>query len=155
LFGYSPSPSNSYTTYCIYIQLVLTIRIQIWLGKIDNTMLLVYAQGKLTVMTALQSSVIIVLLVDSVTCVDATRASMPPYNLRAAWLGIAGVLFLGNLSPTPSCLGAALCPRRAADRQEQYTSPCHTASHLARCMNSRHGGRGYREHYNQLLPGCS
>ena len=54
-------------------------------------MLLVYAQGKLTVMTALQSPVIIVLLVDPVTHVDATGASMPPYNLRVAWLGISGV----------------------------------------------------------------
>jgi hypothetical protein len=73
-------------------------------------MLLVYAQGELTVTTALQLSVVIVLLVDPVTCVDATGASMPPYNLRAAWLGISDVLFLGNLSPTPSCLSAALCP---------------------------------------------
>src|SRR6266851_5226526 len=54
-------------------------------------MLLVYVQGKLTVMTALQSSVIIVLPVDPITRVDATGASMPPYNFHAAWLGISGV----------------------------------------------------------------
>jgi N-acetylglucosamine kinase-like BadF-type ATPase len=41
--------------------------------------------------TALQSSVVIVLPVDPVTRVDATGASMPPYNLRAAWLGVSGV----------------------------------------------------------------
>jgi hypothetical protein len=54
-------------------------------------MLLVYAQGELTVTTALQSSVVIVLPVDPVTCVDVTGASMPPYNLRAAWLGVLGM----------------------------------------------------------------
>ena len=54
-------------------------------------MLLVYAQGELTVTTALQSLVVIVLLVDPVTCVDVTGASMPPYNLHTTWLGVSGV----------------------------------------------------------------
>ena len=48
-------------------------------------------KGELTVTMALQSPVVIVLPVDPVTCVDATGASMPPYNLCAAWLGVSGV----------------------------------------------------------------
>src|SRR6266851_1079511 len=77
-------------------------------------MLLVYAQGKLTVMTALQSSVVIVLLVDPITRIDATGASMLPYNFRTAWLGISDVdsssaisLLLPHIS-LPHCF--ASCP---------------------------------------------
>jgi hypothetical protein len=64
-------------------------------------------KGKLTVTMALQSLVIIVLLVDPVTCVDATGASMPPYNLHVAWLGILGVdssLAISLLLPHVSAL---------------------------------------------------
>jgi N-acetylglucosamine kinase-like BadF-type ATPase len=41
--------------------------------------------------TALQSSEGIVLPVNPTVHVDATGANTPPYNLRAAWLGVAGV----------------------------------------------------------------
>lgn len=41
--------------------------------------------------TALQSPVAIALPVDPTTHADATGANVPPYNLRAAWLGVAGV----------------------------------------------------------------
>ena len=41
--------------------------------------------------TALQSPVTIALPVDPTTHADATGANVPPYNLRAAWLGVAGV----------------------------------------------------------------
>lgn len=41
--------------------------------------------------TALQSPVAIALPVDPTTLADATGANVSPYNLRAAWLGVAGV----------------------------------------------------------------
>lgn len=39
----------------------------------------------------LQSPVVIVPLVDTATRVDVTETNTPQYNLRAAWLGVAGV----------------------------------------------------------------
>jgi N-acetylglucosamine kinase-like BadF-type ATPase len=41
--------------------------------------------------TALQSPIAIALPVDPTTHADANGANVPPYNLRAAWLGVAGV----------------------------------------------------------------
>ncbi|KAI9456755.1 hypothetical protein F5148DRAFT_984323 [Russula earlei] len=40
---------------------------------------------------ALQTPVVITLPVDPTTRIDAAGACIPPYNLRAAWLGVSGV----------------------------------------------------------------